>query len=506
MWGTDELVCLSRYDGLQYFRLNPLGAYCLGLAETWEPSLPAARTSLTIFPDRRLHASAPPATDERLMLETWAHPESDDVWRLDRDRTLAAVEGGHAVDDLRTFLAARDDQPLPETVEGFLRDVERRARALESRGTALLLECADAEVAERLATDARTAKLCLRAGAVYLLLNPAYPEREVDYFLGDAEPRLVVARSESAGRVAGLCGRHGIGEPLTLGTGDDGTLTEASRSMPNRFDTVERASGDLAAKNGKYNWAICVDGGVVVWRCGGGSVVVVRFVVGASAGVVAVERAMMRGCQEGGGPRVGSARGVAAARSSAPATAARRWWATPRSGTSRGGRTRRRSTEWCAGRRRARACRCSISPPDCGFAIPRPTGSGSTKLCPNPLEHLQGRSTGIAGEPVCLESLVELSALLVGDHQGLLFFRNAVPDVLYQPYSVVHGDFTNLHAILQCGRWVEVYALAADGRSPVRERPTPSHVTVSAPRQASLASRVQAAPAASASVLRRCRW
>ena len=171
MWGTDDLVYLSRYDGLQYFRLNPLGAYCLGLAETWEPSLPAARTSLTVFPDRRLHASAPLATDERLMLETWAHPESDDVWRLDRDRTLAAVEGGHAVDDLRTFLAARDDQPLPETVEGFLRDVERRARALESRGTALLLECADAEVAERLATDARTAKLCLRAGERHLVVR-----------------------------------------------------------------------------------------------------------------------------------------------------------------------------------------------------------------------------------------------------------------------------------------------------------------------------------------------
>ena len=39
---------------------------------------------------------------------------------------------------------------------------------------------------------------CLRAGAAYLPLNPAYPERELDYFLGDAEPRLVVARPESA--------------------------------------------------------------------------------------------------------------------------------------------------------------------------------------------------------------------------------------------------------------------------------------------------------------------
>ena len=88
---------------------------------------------------------------------------------------------------------------------------------------------------------------CLRAGAVYLPLNPAYPERELDYFLGDAEPRMVVARPESLSAVAGLCGRHGIGEPLTLGTYEDGTLVEASRSMPECFDTVERGPDDLAA-------------------------------------------------------------------------------------------------------------------------------------------------------------------------------------------------------------------------------------------------------------------
>ena len=33
LWGTDDLDFLSRYDGLLYFRLNPLGAYCLGLGE-----------------------------------------------------------------------------------------------------------------------------------------------------------------------------------------------------------------------------------------------------------------------------------------------------------------------------------------------------------------------------------------------------------------------------------------------------------------------------------------
>ena len=88
---------------------------------------------------------------------------------------------------------------------------------------------------------------CLRAGAVYLPLNPAYPERELDYFLGDAEPRLVVGRPEALDAFTGLCERHGAGEPLTLGTQDDGTLVEASHAMPDRFDTVVRAPDDLAA-------------------------------------------------------------------------------------------------------------------------------------------------------------------------------------------------------------------------------------------------------------------
>ena len=171
LWGTDEMAWLSRYDGLQYFRLNPLGAYCLGLAAEYEPNIPPGRASLTVFPDRRLCANMPLSPDERLVLDTWANAESDDVWRLDRDRILAAVESGHDADDLRRFLAARDDQPLPETVEGFLRDAERGARALSAQGMALLIECADADIAARLATDARTAKLCLRAGERHLVVR-----------------------------------------------------------------------------------------------------------------------------------------------------------------------------------------------------------------------------------------------------------------------------------------------------------------------------------------------
>ena len=75
--------------------------------------------------------------------------------------------------ELRAFLAARDDQPLPETVEGFLRNVERGARALRARGPALSIECADEDVAARIAGGERAARLCMRAGKKH----PAVPAK-----------------------------------------------------------------------------------------------------------------------------------------------------------------------------------------------------------------------------------------------------------------------------------------------------------------------------------------
>ncbi len=171
LWASEFLDFLSRYDGLRYFRLNPLGAYCLGVAEAYEPQMPPDRTPLRVFPDLRLCAEVPMSPEERLVLETWANAEADGVWRLDRARTLAAVEDGHDVDGLRTFLTARDDQPLPEKVEGFLRSVERGEKALRERGWALLVECASEEIAARLAADGRVSMLCLPAGKKHLAVH-----------------------------------------------------------------------------------------------------------------------------------------------------------------------------------------------------------------------------------------------------------------------------------------------------------------------------------------------
>lgn len=193
LWGTDDLDFLSRYDGLQYFRLNALGAWCLGMAKTYAPSIPETRSALTILSNLRIEVTGETLSpDERLLLETYATAESDTVWRLDRDRALTALESGHQIRELREFLASRDDQPLPETVEGFLQHAERQAHALVPQGTALIFECADEELATLLATHKRTAKLCLRAGKKHLVVQAASEDafRTAVHDLGYGMPKV----------------------------------------------------------------------------------------------------------------------------------------------------------------------------------------------------------------------------------------------------------------------------------------------------------------------------
>ena len=88
---------------------------------------------------------------------------------------------------------------------------------------------------------------CLRAGAVYLPLNDAYQRSEIDYFLGDAEPRLFVCRPQIRELAAELTAKNGIGHLLELDDDGSGSLADGAASHPESFATVGRAGDDLAA-------------------------------------------------------------------------------------------------------------------------------------------------------------------------------------------------------------------------------------------------------------------
>lgn len=177
LWGTDDLYFLSRYDGLIRFRLTPLGAYCLGIATEYTPkpinSMTSApvMASFTVLPSLRVIVKSELSVDELMMLELIADRVAETEWSLSTVRTLRTIEAGRDSDTLAEFLQSRDEQPLPDTVSKFFIDAVIRAIAVMDRGEARLIECADATLAETIASAPATKPYCLRAGDRHLVVS-----------------------------------------------------------------------------------------------------------------------------------------------------------------------------------------------------------------------------------------------------------------------------------------------------------------------------------------------
>ena len=86
----------------------------------------------------------------------------------------------------------------------------------------------------------------VKAGGVYLPLNTGYTAAELDYFLGDAEPRIVVTAAAAATTIAPLAARGGA-TLFTLDADESGSLAEAAATHRDEFTAVPRGSEDLAA-------------------------------------------------------------------------------------------------------------------------------------------------------------------------------------------------------------------------------------------------------------------
>jgi malonyl-CoA/methylmalonyl-CoA synthetase len=87
----------------------------------------------------------------------------------------------------------------------------------------------------------------LRAGAAFLPLNSAYTAAEMEYFIGDAQPRLLVCSPDKQASLAPLATAGGA-RLLTLGSdGVQGTLLPLVAAASAQFTDVARDVGDLAA-------------------------------------------------------------------------------------------------------------------------------------------------------------------------------------------------------------------------------------------------------------------
>src|SRR5262249_2280654 len=86
----------------------------------------------------------------------------------------------------------------------------------------------------------------VRAGAIYLPLNTAYTLNELDYFIGDAEPSLVVCDPSKAEGIKTVAAKVKA-RVETLDAHGKGSLTDAAARAKPDFTTVPRGNDDLAA-------------------------------------------------------------------------------------------------------------------------------------------------------------------------------------------------------------------------------------------------------------------
>jgi malonyl-CoA/methylmalonyl-CoA synthetase len=86
----------------------------------------------------------------------------------------------------------------------------------------------------------------VRAGGVYLPLNTAYTLNELEYFIRDAEPAVVVCDPSKAAGIGAIAAKVGA-KVETLGADGKGSLSDTADKAPTEFATVPRAGDDLAA-------------------------------------------------------------------------------------------------------------------------------------------------------------------------------------------------------------------------------------------------------------------
>jgi malonyl-CoA/methylmalonyl-CoA synthetase len=128
-------------------------------------------------------------------------------------------------------------------------DVERASGRIANLIASLGLRPGD-RVAAQVEKSAEALVLylaALRAGMVFLPLNPAYQRHELEYFLGDAQPGLFVCRPQMRALADEVAAKAGVPHVLELDDAGRGSLIAAAAPHADAFRTVTRQDADLAA-------------------------------------------------------------------------------------------------------------------------------------------------------------------------------------------------------------------------------------------------------------------
>ncbi|HJU31267.1 MAG TPA: malonyl-CoA synthase [Hyphomicrobiaceae bacterium] len=153
---------------------------------------------------------------------------------------------------LEDRMRAAGDAAAFETGDGkvltyaqLLDEIGRAAAALESLG----VEAGDRVMVQ---VDKSLANVflylgTLKLGAVYNPLNSAYMPAELEYFIADAEPKVIVASASRIAEIEPAAAKANVRSLLTMGSDGNGSFSELAAGQAPLRVTAARAGDDLAA-------------------------------------------------------------------------------------------------------------------------------------------------------------------------------------------------------------------------------------------------------------------
>ena len=174
--------------------------------------------------------------------------KSKKSWPCDREKG-PLIMSNHLYD--RVF-APHEDNPKPFLIgetqtlsyATFHELVNKLARALIASG----LKTGDRVAVQAAKSNTQLALYVatIKAGGVYLPLNTSYTAHELDYFISNAQARLVVVDEKAKQAVTPIAEAQGA-NLLTLNADESGTLPTLAEQQAAQFEAVARGSEDLAA-------------------------------------------------------------------------------------------------------------------------------------------------------------------------------------------------------------------------------------------------------------------
>jgi len=87
----------------------------------------------------------------------------------------------------------------------------------------------------------------VKAGAIYNPLNTAYTAAELEYFIGDAQPKLLVVDPSKLAALQPIADKAGVAHVDTMAADGTGTLVALAATQSGEHRTTIRAADDLAA-------------------------------------------------------------------------------------------------------------------------------------------------------------------------------------------------------------------------------------------------------------------